>query len=117
MNRRHSIHIAVSRFLDSASKWWVSRLGRSNIEIIRHLRLSIRNVWFNILTHGINLGGGLLTAILLARLAGPEALGRYSFCGGLVSIFFAVTSFAVELLIVRDIAQDPKKAAHYLGNG
>lgn len=81
-----------------------------------HVSRSVRNAWFNGWSQVVGLGSSVGTSFLLARLAGAEALGLYSFSGGLSAVLIVVTSFAINTILTRDIAREPAAAARQVAS-
>jgi O-antigen/teichoic acid export membrane protein len=59
---------------------------------------------------------GFVVLALVARKAGPDSLGAYSFALGLAAYFVALPSnFGIGTLAIRDIARDPRGARRVVG--
>lgn len=82
-----------------------------------HLQRSLRNSWFSGWTQALGLGASFVLSVLLARLAGVEELGLYSFAGGLASLLVGLTSFAINIVVAREVARQPTRAAQWLIDG
>jgi O-antigen/teichoic acid export membrane protein len=86
----------------------------SSGEASPHLRASLRNAWLNGWTQLLGLALSLSTSLLLARLAGVDALGLYTFSGGLAGMLVAPTSFAINTIVARETARTRSAAAGLL---
>ena len=54
--------------------------------------------------------------ILVARRLGGEAFGRISFAYSFTAIFVLIMDFGLNVVVVREVAQDRAAAGRYLGN-
>lgn len=52
---------------------------------------------------------GLINAIVLARVLGVEAVGKYAYAMGLVALFGLVPNAGLSTVITRAIAIDPDR--------
>lgn len=58
----------------------------------------------------------LFFSIAIARELGNEVFGKYSFAGAFTMIFAVGLDLGLNIVIVRDVAQDKSLAPKYLGN-
>ncbi|MBN1565610.1 MAG: flippase [Anaerolineae bacterium] len=57
-----------------------------------------------------------LWQLLLARLLGTEGYGTYGTIGALLAVGASIPEFGMGLIVIRDIANRPKDAGHYLAS-
>ena len=112
---RISLKMAASRAWKAFLAVVVRSLRGSRIDV-QQLRLSLRNSWFNSLAHVVGLSSNIVIFILLARLAGVEELGLYTFAVGLTSITVGFTGFIARVIIAREVARDSSQASYYLAH-
>lgn len=59
---------------------------------------------------------GILWIIFLARAFSVATYGEYNFITAYIAIFSFLPDFGVGLIVIREIARDPKHAPEYIGN-
>ncbi len=75
-----------------------------------------KNVATQGLTYGIRAASGFLIIVFIARLAGAESLGLYSFTITFTMAAAFLTDLGIGLLLIREIARDRTKASKYINN-
>jgi len=63
---------------------------------------------------GVCIGVGF--NVFLARALGVEQFGKFAFAISFITIFAVIVEFSLQMLIVRDVARDPKAAGTYFGH-
>ncbi len=75
-----------------------------------------RNTLLLIAREAINKGALLVLLILIGRISGKEALGRYSLAISISTIFFFGTELGLNIIAVREVAKDRLIAGKFLAN-
>ncbi len=74
----------------------------------------------NVIAQGISrvftFVGNFIVFVLVARLYGTEAFGRYSYILAFLAVFISIAEFGLTPVLAKDIAQRQVPAGLYLGN-
>lgn len=76
-------------------------------------RRAARNVGVLMLASVISKGALYVWQITLSVLLGPTEYGIYGTVGGMMVTAASVASFGMGLIVIRDVAREPKKAGKY----
>ena len=71
---------------------------------------ALRNTFFHALHIGLQMGGGLVTAVIIARSLGPDATGKYNLALWLVGFLLIPAAFGVPNALTKYFSE-------YLGRG
>jgi O-antigen/teichoic acid export membrane protein len=58
-----------------------------------------------------------ITTLLLARGLGPDQFGEYNAVIAFVGLFLPIANFGLDIILVRELSQNPRKAGRILGAG
>ena len=79
------------------------------MKFIKKPSLTAKQTIGSLIIKGSSLVLSLISSVILARLLGPENLGVYAFCVGIITILVIPSSFGLQHLLLREI---PKKMVH-----
>ena len=75
----------------------------------------MKNSIFLISSRVLQLGVGFFILVAVARYLSVEQYGEYSFIVAFVTSITALVYFGIQQVVIREMAKDRDKAAHYLG--
>jgi len=75
-----------------------------------------KNSSFLMLSSLANRGLGFATAVVLARVLGPDSYGQYSFTIALVSLVALLWNFGLDTIVTREIAADLTLTGKYIAS-
>src|SRR5215212_4048435 len=89
--------------------------------MIKEAQITVRNVGLLIAQRGANVAGGMLIALIIPRLMGPDIFGRYSLVTSLSMWFVIFSSLSSAQIMSRFIpqmvlAKDTAGIRKFLGN-
>ena len=77
----------------------------------------IRNVSWILAERVTQILLSLIIGVLSARYLGPSGFGLLNYSLSLMALFIALCQLGLSDIVIRDIVQDPQKAAERLGTG
>ena len=109
-----SISVALILFLLGAWFWraYIGLNTEASSGVARVARNSVAPILLNLFNRGID----MVFAIVMYRLLLPLEVGIYNFAIVLFVAFDIFTNFGLDLLLIREVAQEPKRAGRYLYN-
>jgi O-antigen/teichoic acid export membrane protein len=89
--------------------------------MIKEAQITVRNIGLLIVQRGANVAGGMLIALLIPRLMGPDTFGRYSLMTSLSTWFVIFSSLSSAQVMSRFVpqmvlAKDTAGIRKFLGN-
>jgi O-antigen/teichoic acid export membrane protein len=75
-----------------------------------------KNTFSLIIREALNKGALFVLIVLVGRLLGKEALGRYSLALAVSQVYFFGTELGLNLLVVRDVAKERSLAGQFISN-
>lgn len=80
------------------------------------IRKEIHNTFWQFFEKSLKLFGQLIAGIVIARLFGPEEFGRLNYIISLVFVFFTLSAFGMENVLVRRMVQHPDQTSNILSS-
>lgn len=80
----------------------------------RYFRRALDVSWL-LLSFGLRLAAGIAVLIVLARVLGSEAFGRFAYCLALATIFAVPANFGLGTYVLREIGVDRQRYAPTMG--
>src|SRR5262249_51097213 len=75
----------------------------------------VKNTGVQLAAQAVSLLTGLLTSVLLARYLGVGGFGEFNYLFAFFYIFLALNDFGVSTILVREVAQQPRRAEELIG--
>lgn len=85
------------------------------MEVINLKSLLIKNTGFQLVSHAISLGIGLVTTMVLSRYLGVERFGQFNYIFAFFYFFLSINDFGVTVIVVREISQHKERAGEIIG--
>jgi O-antigen/teichoic acid export membrane protein len=79
-------------------------------------KIELHNTIWQFLEKGIKLFGQLITGIIIARLLGPEQFGLLNYIISIVFVFFTLSSFGMENILVNKVVSFPEKTSEFISS-
>jgi O-antigen/teichoic acid export membrane protein len=75
----------------------------------------VKNTGVQLAAQAVSLLTGLLTSVLLARYLGVGGFGQFNYLFAFFYFFLALNDFGVSTILVREVAQQPRRAEELIG--
>ncbi len=85
------------------------------MESINVKRLLIKNTGFQLFSHVVSLGIGLVTTMVLSRYLGVERFGQFNYIFAFFYFFLSINDFGVNVIVVREISKQRERAGEIIG--
>ncbi len=85
------------------------------MEAINVKSLLIKNTGFQLVSHAVSLGIGLVTTMVLSRYLGVERFGQFNYIFAFFYFFLSINDFGVSVIVVREISKQRERAGEIIG--
>jgi O-antigen/teichoic acid export membrane protein len=85
------------------------------MEAINLKRLLIKNTSFQLFSHAVSLGIGLVTTIVLSRYLGVERFGQFNYIFAFFYFFLSINDFGVNVIVVREASKNRERVGEIVG--
>ena len=85
------------------------------MEVINLKHLLIKNTGFQLVSHAVSLGIGLVTTMVLSRYLGVERFGQFNYIFAFFYFFLSINDFGVNVIVVREISKQRERASEIIG--
>jgi len=77
----------------------------------------VKNTFVLLAGQAALIASSAITTLFLARGLGPDQFGEYNAVIAFVGLFLPIANFGLDIILVRELSQNPKQAARILGAG
>jgi O-antigen/teichoic acid export membrane protein len=85
------------------------------MEAIDVKRLLIKNTGFQLFSHAVSLGIGLVSTMVLSRYLGVERFGQFNYIFAFFYFFLSINDFGVNVIVVREASKNRERVGEIIG--